>query len=118
MAMSQTETIYYVRNLDAAVEFYVQKLGWRLIERADWGWAQFDVDGTARVGLLLESTAPQEEGLPRPRIGLQTDDLEAEIEKLKASGVRVADPAGKPGETRATTFWDLDGNAYFLWSNG
>lgn len=118
MAMTVSETIYYVRDLDAAVSFYAEKLGWRLIERAEWGWAQFDVDGSARVGLLAESVGPGGTQFPCPRLGLKTDDLEAEIAGLRKAGVRVDEPVGDPGGTRATTFHDSDGNAFFLWSEG
>lgn len=116
MSMTVSETIYYVRDFDAAVSFYAEKLGWRLIEKLDWGWAQFDVDGIARVGLLAESAGPQGSGFPSPRVGLKTDDLDREIQCLREVGVKVEDPVGEPGQTRATTFYDPDGNLYFLWS--
>lgn len=116
--MTVSETIYYVRDFEAAVRFYSESLGWRLIEKQDWGWAQFEVDGAARVGLLAESVGPKGEGFPSPRLGLKTDDLDVEVCRLREAGIRVEDPVGEKGQTRATTFFDPDGNPYFLWSEG
>lgn len=116
--MAVSETIYYVHDFEAAVRFYSECLGWRLIEKQEWGWAQFDVDGTSRVGLLAESVGPKGEGFPSPRLGLKTNDLDVEIRRLREAGLRVEDPVGEEGQTRATTFYDLDGNPFFLWSGG
>jgi predicted enzyme related to lactoylglutathione lyase len=114
-----SETIYFVRDLDAAVEFYTTRLGWTLREKYEWGWAQLDIDGSARVGLLTEAAwKEQGEGLPRPRIALQTTDIEGEVKRLKTAGVECEDISGEPGTLRAVTFSDLDGNAFFLWDDG
>jgi catechol 2,3-dioxygenase-like lactoylglutathione lyase family enzyme len=122
MAIRVTETIYYCRDLDRAVEFYQSKLGYTLIEKEDWGWACLSVDGVARVGLLLESVirTPGELGdeMPQPRLAIKTDAIEAEIERLKANGVKVDELKGDPGTMRAVNFFDEDGNRFFLWDDG
>jgi catechol 2,3-dioxygenase-like lactoylglutathione lyase family enzyme len=121
MVTKVSETIYYIHDLDQAVEFYTQKLGWTLIEKLDWGWAQLSIDGTARVGLLTEAVwaaKNKEDGLPRPRIGLQTIAIEAEVARLRAAGVTCEDVKGEPGTMRAVNFTDLDGNEFFLWDDG
>ena len=51
--MKITETIFSVRGMDAAVEFYTAALGFQLTERQDWGWAVIESNGQ-RIGLVLE----------------------------------------------------------------
>jgi predicted enzyme related to lactoylglutathione lyase len=105
--------------LEEAVEFYTTRLGWTLVEKFDWGWAALEVDGSARVGLLTEAAWKEKgEGLPRPRLALQTIDIEGEVKRLKAAGVACEHVEGEPGTLRAVTFTDHEGNAFFLWDDG
>lgn len=112
-----SETIYYVDDLDAAVEFYTQALGWKLLDKQNWGWARLDVDGRARVGLMAKTVWGADGERPVPRIGLQTIEMDAEIERLCTAGVRMDEVIGEPGSIRALTFYDNDGNAFFLWDD-
>lgn len=121
MGRRLSETIYYVHDLNSAVDFYVGYFGFELIEKQDWGWALLEAGG-GKVGLLTEAVWKQSgadyEGLPRPRLAFQTDDLDGEIARLRASGVEVEDAKGEPGKMRAVTFRDLCGNEFFLWDDG
>jgi catechol 2,3-dioxygenase-like lactoylglutathione lyase family enzyme len=113
-----TETIFSVRDIDAAIRFYTETLGFRLTERQDWGWAVIEDNGQ-RIGLVLDKWmrdegAPQEV-LPIPQIGMKTDDIEAEVAALRAKGLDVVGPQGEPGATRTATFRDPSGNCIFLW---
>jgi catechol 2,3-dioxygenase-like lactoylglutathione lyase family enzyme len=122
MAIRVSETIYYVHDLEAAVNFYRDQLGWKLVDKQEWGWALFDVDGTSKVGLLTEAIWRQSgadyEVLPHPRLGLKTDGIEGEVARLKASGIGVDSITGEPGKMQAVTFRDLCGNEFFLWDDG
>ena len=121
MAIRISETIYYVHDLDKGVQFYQDRLGFTLIEKQDWGWALFEAHG-GKVGLLTEAVWRQAgedyEGMPRPRVAFQTDDIEGEVAKLREAGVEVGDYHGKSDSMRAVTFRDLCGNEYFLWDDG
>ena len=111
---------YIVNDVDAAVAFYVDVLGFELLER--WG-PPFAMVGHGDTVLWLSgpgssAARPLADGsTPVPggwnRLVLQTDDLASQVEKLKHSGARfrsdvvsgpggrqvlVDDPAGNPVE--------------------
>ncbi|MBX3114574.1 MAG: VOC family protein [Fimbriimonadaceae bacterium] len=116
-----SETIYYVHDLDEAVESYQKQLGFNLILKQDWGWALLELHG-GKIGLLTEAVWKQSgedyDGMPRPKMAFQTDDIEGEVTKLKEAGADVDDLHGEPGSMRAVTFRDLCGNEFFLWDDG
>jgi catechol 2,3-dioxygenase-like lactoylglutathione lyase family enzyme len=122
MASQVSETIYYVHDLDQAVEFYRDALGYQLLDQQDWGWALLSIDGTNNVGLLTEAVWKQSgadyEGLPRPRIAIRTDDIEGEVARLKRRGVEVDELKEGKDAMRAVTFRDCCGNEFFLWDDG
>ena len=98
---------YLVRDVDAAVAFYIDKLGFALIER--WG-PPFAMVGRGDLTLWLSgpgssaSRTLADGSVPQPggwnRLVLETDDLGSLVERLRSSGVRfrseiVAGPGGK-----------------------
>ena len=98
---------YLVRDVDAAVTFYVDTLGFALIER--WG-PPFAMVGRGDLTLWLSgpgssaSRTLADGSVPGPggwnRLVLETDDLEALVATLRASGAHfrseiVAGPGGK-----------------------
>jgi predicted enzyme related to lactoylglutathione lyase len=91
-----------VRDIDEAIDFYTQKLGFSLLRK-------YTINGNpaAYVGLhdiLLEfsrsETTPSVDGRSELRIGLNVDDLDATLAGLKSQGVAVA---REPWQ--AMTFW-------------
>ena len=102
-----TNVRYLVRDVDAAVAFYVDNLGFELVER--WG-PPFAMVGRGDLTLWLSgpgssASRPLEDGsAPAPggwnRLVLETDDLDTLVERLRQSGVHfrgaiVAGPGGK-----------------------
>lgn len=122
MAIRAQETAYHVRDLDMAIEFYTQKLGYRLVEHYEWGFALLDVDGVGgRIGLFVSGLLDPGSDVTRihvPMQVLQTDDLDAEVERLASRGVQMTSATGTLGSTRAIRFYDPDGNPFFLWEDG
>jgi catechol 2,3-dioxygenase-like lactoylglutathione lyase family enzyme len=117
--MTITETIFCVRDMDEAVKFYVEALGFRVTERQDWGWAIIEDNGQ-RIGLvpdkwMRDEGAPDEH--PVPHIGVMTEDIETEVASLRRKGIKVGDPQGEKGSTRTVIFRDPSGNRIFLWSD-
>jgi len=121
MARRLTETLYFVRDMDEAIQFYTQQVGFNVEQRFDWGFAVLTVDGSHRLGLVLESEwereYPDEDSLPRPRIAIQTDDFAGEMHRLRNSGIPFGTIRGDRGKRQSVTFFDPDENPVFLWAD-
>jgi predicted enzyme related to lactoylglutathione lyase len=103
-----------VSNLDAAIDWYTEILGFSLLYRVDdigWCELQSSVD-KVNVGLSqVEETQP---GGITPTFGVS--DIEAARDQLVASDVKIdGDIVTYPGMVRLVTFYDPDGNALMLY---
>ena len=96
---------YYVRNLEAARDFYNRKLGF--VESGDderEGWVTLE-RGDTKIGLT--------QGEPQPDGGVahvDVDDVKAVAEELRAAGVEVGVVFELHGEMRLLDVFDPDGN--------
>jgi catechol 2,3-dioxygenase-like lactoylglutathione lyase family enzyme len=99
-------TVWYrVRDLDAGRAFYRDALGFEETF-VDWDdrWAKL-VNGAMEVGLA--------EGEPDPEGGVahvDVDDVKAEADRLRESGVEVGVVFELTGEIRLVDVFDPDGN--------
>ncbi|MDI9634748.1 VOC family protein [Geitlerinema splendidum] len=122
MRRRANETIYYVKDIDSAIDYYTQNLGFELEQKFDWGFALLKVDDEGgRVGLMSTDLYEREFGSgdhPMPRLAINVANLEAEVTNLAKAGVRVSAIAGESGGNRAAHAYDPDGNAFFLWETG
>ncbi len=120
MATRISETIYFVRDFEAAIAFYTQKVGFALEQRYDWGFAVLSAPG-GKIGIMLEShwdrEFPDDDQIPRTRVAIQTDDFSGEIARLIKEGVQLGGIHGEPGQRQTVTFYDNDYNLFFLWSD-
>jgi catechol 2,3-dioxygenase-like lactoylglutathione lyase family enzyme len=120
--MATVAVRYIVDDVDAAIAFYCEHLGFREVMHPAPTFAML-----SRGDLRLNLSAPSREGgggqampdgsVPRPggwnRFTLEVDDLEAVVERLRRAGVRlrsdivvgvgghqvlVEDPSGNPVE--------------------
>jgi catechol 2,3-dioxygenase-like lactoylglutathione lyase family enzyme len=114
--------IIYVRDLDRSVQFYVDKLGFRLVidHQFDNGQRWIEVapaDGNAHLGFALLQPTDDAEKLIRPesRIWFITEDVHRKYEEWKARGVQFRYPPEVPlwGGIH-TRFEDPDGNSFGL----
>jgi catechol 2,3-dioxygenase-like lactoylglutathione lyase family enzyme len=119
MALKLQETTYVVEDLDRALPTYTGTLGFEVQHREDWGLAVLRKDGMLLVLRTAASFArefPEHAEDVRPRVNLQSSDLEADAARLRAAGLRVSHIHGEPGGARAMLFWDRDDNPFFVWS--
>jgi catechol 2,3-dioxygenase-like lactoylglutathione lyase family enzyme len=75
------------RDLAESRRFYGEMLG--LENSADYGdlWSEYQTpDGKT---IALDTISPKESPHPTPYLALETDDIVAEVARLKAAGVRV-----------------------------
>ena len=110
-----------VDDQDAAIAFYVEKLGFDTRVDVPFGGAYRWVE----VGLGNESTTialapPPAEGAPagnrQTGISLQTDDIDAYHAQLRAAGVDVDDQVSRMGDPVPPMFWlrDPEGNTLMV----
>lgn len=115
--------MYYVQDLESAIEFYTKKLGLRLIEKFEYGFALIAADDNGNtIGLMsaqhMANDGEEGSGHLRPRLVFRVDDIDAQYAEFEATGVRVGPLTGKKGETRSAHFYDIDGNPFFMWEDG
>ena len=115
-----------VRDYDEALEFFVGKLGFRLVEDAyvqeqSKRWVVVSPPGASETRLLLaRASSPEQEWRIGAQTGgrvflfLYTDDFWGDYERYKAKGVEfVRSPKEEPYGTVAV-FKDLYGNMWDL----
>ena len=97
---------YQVRDLAAGREFYVETLGFVEAYYDDEGkWARLE-QGTTEIVLAQGEPEPGEGGVAH----VDVDDLKAEAERLRASGVEVGVVLELHGQMRLLDVFDPDGN--------
>lgn len=111
-----------VRDQDAALDFYVNTLGFEVRQDRPFGdesrWLVVAPPGaTTGVALLL----PSDVGVPAEMAGTYSglswiaDDVQGTYDALVAKGVQFTQPPERmPWGALATWFADPDGNSFFL----
>ena len=117
-------TALLVRDYDEAIDFYVGKAGFDLVEDADQGGGKRWVvvsPGAASGALLLAKASGAEQAA---RIGdqtggrvflfLETDDFAGDHARMSAAGVRFVEPPRHEPYGSVAVFEDLYGNRWDL----
>ena len=120
-------TAFQVNNMDQAIEFYVNKLGFGLVSRAvnpeEREAYAFLALGDLRLELIQDLAT---DSYPKPKVhppycphlAIQTDDMVRAIARLKQSGVSILrGPLEVKGEDTWVYFCDPDNNIleYVQW---
>jgi len=102
---------YYVSDMESAISFYSDVLGFRLTSRDVV--ARFDIDG-----VLFELVPARQKGKLKgdgnARLCLKVDDIDRAVEYLKKKGVTRGE-IQKVENGRLASVEDLDGNEIYLW---
>ena len=101
--------ILNVKNFQASMEYYVQKLGFE--KKWDWGDPpDFGCVGRGRVEIFL---CQGSQGQPGMWMSIFMDDVDALYEEYKQSGATILNPPKNyPWETREMLVEDLDGHRF------
>ena len=116
----KTVTVY-VKDQDAAVDFYVNKLGFEKTEDTKFGefrWVVVTPPGS-ETGIVLGSGFGDPNQKPGQFTGLvvTSDDVQATYNELVARGVQFSDPlTAQPWGGMQAIFNDSDGNGFVLHS--
>src|SRR6266550_485760 len=110
MAIQRIGNVFYrVSEMDAAVRFYTEVLGFGLKLRDGDRWAAFDVGG---VTLGVEGGTPGGPG--GATVSLRVDGLDAVVADLGSNGADVGDIQSGPHERKAA-LRDPAGNQLVLY---
>jgi catechol 2,3-dioxygenase-like lactoylglutathione lyase family enzyme len=114
----------FVKDYDAAIEFYTRKLGFALVEDVPYGpkrWVTLRLpdDDVLSISLNLADTDEDQaligkQGGSHPFLGIVTDDCMADYHRMKNEGVKfLGEPQVQPYGT-GVTLEDLYGNKIYL----
>jgi catechol 2,3-dioxygenase-like lactoylglutathione lyase family enzyme len=114
----------FVKDYDAAIEFYTRKLGFELVEDVPYGpkrWVTLRLpdDDVLSISLNLADTDEDQaligkQGGSHPFFGIVTDDCMTDYRRMKDEGVKfLGEPQVQPYGT-GVTLEDLYGNKIYL----
>lgn len=114
-----------VRDYDEAIAFYVDVLGFRLVEDSaqpaqDKRWVVVAPSGGGTSLLLARAATPEQQAFIGNQAGgrvflfLQTDDFRRDHARLVARGVRFVRPPSEESYGTVAVFEDLYGNRWDL----
>jgi len=99
MPITRIGNVFYrTSDMDAAVRFYSEVLGFPLKLRDGDRWAAFDVGGGT---LAVEGGAAGGSAGGGATVSLRCEDLSGVVAELRAKGASVSDVATGPHERRA-----------------
>jgi catechol 2,3-dioxygenase-like lactoylglutathione lyase family enzyme len=114
----------YVADIDRAIKFYVETLGFKLQFRAPGGgggaagggWAEIDTAGGLVLGLHVAGAhGPQPGAAGSISIGFQVNQpIREVVAVLENRGVKFRGPIREDGPVKLAFFSDPDGTALYL----
>jgi catechol 2,3-dioxygenase-like lactoylglutathione lyase family enzyme len=121
MAITQVQLFSLpVADQDRARDFYVGQLGFELVADTSMGdqrWVQVKAPG-AQTSITLVTWFPSMPAGAVQGTVLETDDLDGDVAKLRAAGVRVDGDVQQAPWGRFVTLADPDGNGLILQATG
>jgi predicted enzyme related to lactoylglutathione lyase len=102
----------FVEDMEAAIQFYRDVLGLRLLGKGD-SWAHFDAGDHALFEIMgggSASNRPKEAHQQSLVLGLRVVDLDSAVLELKEKGVEFIGEIGTFKDTRWAHFSDPEGN--------
>jgi len=106
-----------VTNLDAAIDWYKDVLGFELIYRLDdMGWCEV-ASAVDKVNVGLSVTEDHSPGGATPTFGV--NDIDAAMAVLQSKQVKLDDTGVVtiPGMVKLLTFYDQDGNSLMFYQD-
>ncbi|MGH2740406.1 MAG: VOC family protein [Actinomycetota bacterium] len=109
MTLTLDHVYYWVSDMDRAVKFYRDIVGFRLIRQDGRSWAEFD---SGEVRFALHGAIDGRQAEPGGATAVfRVQDLDATRSSLEANGVAFEQHVGEvEGYARFATFLDPDGN--------
>lgn len=110
MTVSKVDFVAYgVKDLDASIKFYQDKLGLKLDIKLESFYAEFDVGGTA-FGLYAGEPPRQTSG----SVGFHVPNVAEAVAELKGKGLEAQGEIEDTPGCRMAFYLDPDGNSFIL----
>ena len=106
-------TFYPVTDMDRALEFYQNVLGFNLLFRQD-EWAEFEIGGQ-RLALHRENKTQNDPASSRAIVSFEARPIEKVIDSLKTKGVHFIGSLEVYPYGKLATFMDPDDNLLGLY---
>lgn len=104
----------YVNDLERAVAFYTDKLGFKTKFHHPKAYASLFHEGmSCRLDLHPTEANSKDVGFG-PIIYFTTDNMNRDLTSLKELGIKASEPRREGDSPRFVTFWDSEGNALGL----
>jgi catechol 2,3-dioxygenase-like lactoylglutathione lyase family enzyme len=114
----------YVKDQDAAIDFYTKKLGFVVAEDVPFGsqrWVSLRLPDDPVVSITLNLAATDEDraligkqGGSQPLFGIETDDCVGEYRRMKNAGVSFHGEPQVQSYGTGVTLEDLYGNKIYM----
>jgi len=105
----------FVNNMDAAIRFYTEALGLKLLERYGDDWASIDCGQGLTIGLHPGSAQNPAGRAGSMTIGFRSSEgIRDTVAKLKARGVVFRGDVIDDTQLLIANFQDPDGNPFYL----
>lgn len=115
MSISGGMPTIFVSNMEAAVRFYTEALGLKLLERYGDHWASIDCGQGLTIGLHPASAQNPASRVGSMTIGfLSSEPIRDTVTKLKARGVVFRGDVVDDTQLLVANFQDPDGNPFYL----
>jgi predicted enzyme related to lactoylglutathione lyase len=107
-----------VRDQDAALDFYTEKLGLQIVTDQPFDgkqrWIELRIPGSETKIVLFTPPGHEERIGTFSNVTFMTDDMDGTYEVLKGRGVEFIAPPTKAPWGHFAKFQDLDGNQFVL----
>src|SRR5262245_52669220 len=115
MTISGGMPTIFVSNMDAAIRFYTEALGLKLLERYGDDWASIDCGQGLTIGLHPGSAQNPAGRAGSMTIGFRSSEgIRDTVAKLKARGVVFRGDVIDDTQLLIANFQDPDGNPFYL----
>ncbi|MCB1186642.1 VOC family protein [bacterium] len=120
MKLVTDEFLFFSLDLSGSRDFYTKLLGYSVLADEDWGFSMLALPDGARIGLMHpRNWAGWQEGdaLPEPVLCLRTDELDSAMAELKAGGATCGEADGERGKARGCRIADPNGRTLYLFED-
>lgn len=120
LSLQVIEVLHYAADVDQAIEFYRDQLGWPVIWQSPGNMAMLDAGGVYQLTLVAAKWTPgwqNGQSVPGPQLALESQDLKADLALLEERGLTGLEIGGDPASMLTSAITDPAGIELFVWQD-